>query len=36
MIPLFADAIESLLYTFRLFLEVLVHVDFKHPVSVIS
>jgi hypothetical protein len=36
MIPLFADAIESLLDTFRLFLEVLVHIDLEHPVSVIS
>jgi hypothetical protein len=36
MIPLLADAIESLLDTFCLFFEVLVHVDFKHPVSVVS
>jgi len=36
MIPLFADAIQGLLDTFRLLLKVFVHVDFKHPVSNVS
>ena len=36
IIPVFANTVKCLLDVLRLLLEVFIHVDFEHPITVIS